>query len=83
MKKRRRSKRRMLFAVLIAALVLILLVILLNWVVMPLVVRRGREATVPNLVGQPLRRRGLDHQSRTGPGEVRTMSTRPCPSTGS
>jgi beta-lactam-binding protein with PASTA domain len=51
MKQRRRRKRRALLAVLVAVLALALLVVLFNWVVMPLVVRRGRETTVPSLVG--------------------------------
>ncbi|MBN2465051.1 PASTA domain-containing protein [candidate division WOR-3 bacterium] len=50
---KRRSKRRShrLRTLLIVLLALALAVVLLNWVVMPLVVRSGREATVPNVIG--------------------------------
>jgi len=51
MRQRRPRKRRTLLTVLIVILALALLVVLFNWVVMPLVVGRGRETTVPNVVG--------------------------------
>jgi len=51
MKQRRPRRGRTLLALFIAILALVLLVVLLNWVVMPLVVGRGRETTVPRLVG--------------------------------
>jgi len=51
MKRRRPRRRRTLLGVLVAILVLVLLVVLLNWVVMPLVVGRGRETNVPMVVG--------------------------------
>jgi serine/threonine-protein kinase len=44
-------RRRGVLAVLIAVLALALLIAILNWIVMPLVVGRGRETTVPNVVG--------------------------------
>jgi beta-lactam-binding protein with PASTA domain len=46
--KRRSHKLRTLILVLLA---LALVVVLLNWVVMPMVVRRGRETAVPNVIG--------------------------------
>lgn len=50
---KRRGKRRShkLRTLLIILLLLALLVALFNWVVMPLVVKRGREATVPDVIG--------------------------------
>jgi beta-lactam-binding protein with PASTA domain len=50
---KRRSQRRShkLRTSLIVLLALALVVALLNWVVMPLVVRSGRETTVPSVVG--------------------------------
>lgn len=46
---KRRSHRLRTFVIVVLALAL--LVVILNWVVMPLVVGRGKEATVPNAVG--------------------------------
>lgn len=50
---KQRSKRRShkLRALVIVVLALILLAVVLNWVVMPLVVGRGREAVVLDLIG--------------------------------
>lgn len=80
MKRRRRSSRRALLAVVIVVLVLALLVVLFNWVVMPLVVRRGRETNVPGVVGldrfaaeESILKAGLLL------GEVRTLSNATVP----
>ena len=51
MKQRRQRRSHKLRALLIAVLAIALLIVVLNWVVMPLVVGRGREATVPGVVG--------------------------------
>jgi len=51
MKQHRPRRRRTLRALLVAVLAFAMLVAILNWVVMPLVVGRGREATVPSVVG--------------------------------
>lgn len=51
MRKRRKPRHHRLRALLIVVLALALLVVLLNWVVMPLVVGRGRVATVPGVIG--------------------------------
>jgi beta-lactam-binding protein with PASTA domain len=51
MKQRRKPRHHRLRTLLIAVLALALVVVVLNWVVMPLVVGRGRETTVPGVVG--------------------------------
>ena len=51
MKQRRKHRSHKLRTLLIIVLALALLVVVLNWLVMPLVVGRGKEATVPNVVG--------------------------------
>jgi eukaryotic-like serine/threonine-protein kinase len=51
MKHAKPRRRRGVLAVLIAVVAFALLIVILNWVVMPLVVGRGRETTVPNVVG--------------------------------
>ncbi len=51
MKQAKPRRRRGVLAVLIAAVSFALLIVILNWVVMPLVVGRGRETTVPNVIG--------------------------------
>lgn len=73
-------RHRGILAVLIAVPALVLLVVIFNWVVMPLVVGRGRETTVPNLVGmdrfaaeESLLKAGLRL------GEVRSMSSATIP----
>lgn len=75
--KRRSSGLAIVLAVL---LVLAALLALANWVVMPLVVGRGREATVPNVVGldrfaaeETLMRHGLQL------GEVRSIASAAVP----
>jgi len=73
LKRSRRGRRNLALATFLSVLVLgALLVVVLNWVVMPLVVGRGREVAVPDVVGmsrpaaeQTLTRAGLV------PGEVR------------
>jgi serine/threonine-protein kinase len=80
MKRAKPRRHRGILAVLIAVPALVLLVVMLNWVVMPLVVGRGREATVPNLIGmdrfaaeESLLKAGLRL------GEVRSMSSATVP----
>ena len=80
MRRAKPRRHRGILAVLIAVPALVLLVVILNWVVMPLVVGRGREATVPNLVGmdrfaaeESLLKAGLRL------GEVRSMSSATVP----
>ncbi|MCX6843836.1 MAG: PASTA domain-containing protein [candidate division WOR-3 bacterium] len=80
MKHAKQRRHRGILAVLIAVPALVLLVVILNWVVMPLVVGRGREATVPNVVGmdrfaaeESLLKAGLRL------GEVRSMSSATVP----
>ncbi len=51
MKQRRKRRHHRLRTLLIAVLAFALVVVALNWVVMPLVVGRGRETTVPAIVG--------------------------------
>jgi beta-lactam-binding protein with PASTA domain len=51
MRQARPRRRRGILALLIAVPAFALLIVILNWVVMPLVVGRGRETTVPNVVG--------------------------------
>jgi beta-lactam-binding protein with PASTA domain len=51
MKQRRKPRHHRLRLLLIAVLALALVVVVLNWVVMPLVVGRGRVAAVPDLIG--------------------------------
>jgi eukaryotic-like serine/threonine-protein kinase len=51
MKQRRQHRSHKLRKFVIAVLGLALVVVVLNWFVMPLVVGRGREAVVPNLIG--------------------------------
>ncbi|MEO0086439.1 MAG: PASTA domain-containing protein [candidate division WOR-3 bacterium] len=52
MKRSKRGRRNLALAVFLFLLVLgAILVVVLNWVVMPLVVGRGREVVVPNVVG--------------------------------
>ena len=51
MRQRRKPRHHRLRTLLIVVLAFALLVVLFNWVVMPLVVGRGREATVPGVVG--------------------------------
>jgi len=51
MKRSRPRRRHWLIALLIAVLAFALLIVVFNWVVMPLVVGRGRERTVPSVVG--------------------------------
>jgi len=80
MRHAKQRRHRGILAVLIAVPALVLLVVILNWVVMPLVVGRGREATVPNVVGmdrfaaeESLLKAGLRL------GEVRSMSSATVP----
>jgi beta-lactam-binding protein with PASTA domain len=51
MRQARPRRRRGILALLIAVPAFALLIVILNWIVMPLVVGRGRETTVPNVVG--------------------------------
>ena len=51
MKQRRKRQSHKLRTLVILVLAFALLIVLLNWLVMPLVVGRGREANVPNVVG--------------------------------
>jgi serine/threonine-protein kinase len=51
MRQARPRRRRGILALLLAVLAFALLIVVLNWIVMPLVVGRGRETTVPNVVG--------------------------------
>jgi serine/threonine-protein kinase len=51
MRHARPRRRRGILTVLVAILAFALLIVILNWIVMPLVVGRGRETTVPNVVG--------------------------------
>jgi beta-lactam-binding protein with PASTA domain len=51
MKRRRKHRSHKLRALVIVLLALVLVAVLLNWVVMPYVVRRGHETTVPNVIG--------------------------------
>ena len=80
MKQRRHRRGRKLLTVLIVVLALALLVALLNWIVMPLVVGRGRETTVPNVVG--LDRFAAEEsvlKARLVLGEVRSVSNATVP----
>jgi len=51
MKQRSKHRSHKLRTLVILLLALALLVVILNWLVMPLVVGRGKEATVPNAIG--------------------------------
>ena len=51
MKRGRARKKKPALAILLTLLFVAALVALINWVVMPLVVGRGRETTVPDVVG--------------------------------
>jgi len=51
MRQARPRRRRGILVLLLAVLAFALLIVVLNWIVMPLVVGRGRETTVPNVVG--------------------------------
>jgi eukaryotic-like serine/threonine-protein kinase len=51
MKQRRQHRSHKLRTLVTLVLALALLIALLNWLVMPAIVRRGREAVVPNVVG--------------------------------
>ncbi len=51
MRQTKPRRRRGCLILLIVALVLTALIVVLNWVVMPLVVGRGREAVVPRVLG--------------------------------
>jgi beta-lactam-binding protein with PASTA domain len=51
MRQARPRRRHGILALLIAVPAFALLIVILNWIVMPLVVGRGRETTVPNVVG--------------------------------
>jgi serine/threonine-protein kinase len=51
MKQRPKHRSHKLRTLVIAVLVLALLIAVLNWIVMPAVVGRGHETTVPNVVG--------------------------------
>jgi beta-lactam-binding protein with PASTA domain len=51
MRQRRKHRGHKLRTLVIVVLAFALLIVLLNWVVMPLVVGRGREAVVPRVVG--------------------------------
>jgi eukaryotic-like serine/threonine-protein kinase len=51
MKQRRKHRSHKIRALAITVLILALLAVVLNWLVMPLVVGRGKEAVVPNVVG--------------------------------
>jgi len=51
MKQRRKHRSHKLRTLLIVGLALALLIAVLNWIVMPLVVGRGREAVVPSVIG--------------------------------
>jgi serine/threonine-protein kinase len=51
MKQRRQHRSHKIRTLVIIVLVLALLTVVLNWLVMPLVVGRGREAVVPNVIG--------------------------------
>jgi len=50
-KQRRKRRSHKLRILLIVVLALALLIAVLNWIVMPLVVGRGRETTVPGVIG--------------------------------
>ena len=80
---KQRSKRRShkLRALVIVVLALALLVAVLNWVVMPLVVGRGKEATVPNVIGMD-RFAAEESVLKAGLvlGEVRSVSNATVPS---
>jgi serine/threonine-protein kinase len=79
---KRRGKRRShkLLTLLTILLALALVVALLNWVVMPLVVRRGHETAVPNVIGLD---RFAAEESLTNaglvPGEIRSVSNATIP----
>jgi len=51
MNQRRQHRSHKLRTFLIVVLAVALVIVVLNWLVMPLVVERGREVVVPNLVG--------------------------------
>jgi len=51
MRRSRPRRRHRVLTLLIAVLALALLIVILNWVVMPLIVGRGRETTVPSVIG--------------------------------
>ena len=51
MRRAKPRRRRGVLVALMAVLAFALLIVILNWIVMPLVVGRGRETTVPNVVG--------------------------------
>lgn len=80
MKQRRRPRHHRLRTLVIAVLALALVVVVLNWVVMPLVVGRGRETTVPGVVG--LDRFAAEEsifKARLMLGEVRSVSNATVP----
>jgi beta-lactam-binding protein with PASTA domain len=79
MKQRRKRRSHKLRALVIVVLALALLVVVLNWVVMPLVVGRGKEATVPNAVG--IDRFAAEESIKAGLvlGEVRSVSNATVP----
>jgi eukaryotic-like serine/threonine-protein kinase len=80
MKQSRKHRSHKLRTLIIVVLAVALLVVVLNWLVMPLVVGRGREAVVPNLVGMD-RFAAEESIIKAGLvlGEVRSMSNATVP----
>jgi beta-lactam-binding protein with PASTA domain len=80
MKQRRRRRSHKLRTFIFVLLMMVLLVVILNWVVMPLVVARGKETTVPNFVGME-RFAAEDSIVKAGLelGEVRSVSNATVP----
>ena len=80
MKQRRKHQSHKLRILLIVVLALALLIAVLNWIVMPLVVGRGREAVVPSVIG--LDRFAAEEsiiKAGLAPGEVRSVSNATVP----
>jgi eukaryotic-like serine/threonine-protein kinase len=80
MKQSRKHRSHKLRTLVFVVLAIALLVVVLNWLVMPLVVGRGREAVVPNLVGMD-RFAAEESIIKAGLvlGEVRSMSNATVP----
>jgi serine/threonine-protein kinase len=76
MKRSRKGRRNLaLVAFLLVLVAAALLVIVLNWLVMPLIVRRGRETSVPDVVGMDrFEAEGALVRSGLHLGEVRSVS---------
>ncbi len=51
MKQQRKHKSHRLRVLLIVIVILVLIIVVMNWVVMPSIVGRGRETTVPDVIG--------------------------------